>query len=421
MQLLRYLKGRTAAYALAHAAKTLFWASSDVYFAFYLTEVCGISAASMGLIMAASYLANAVLDWRLGHSLAARVRSARGAGQLQLFGAALSSATLLLFGLSALSTVDWRLSSALAALLAFRASYALYDLPQNALLALAAKDERERSRMAAARLAVSGIARVTLTALFVPLFVRRGIDMQITSFLVLAALMGVIGVCSAGLLARTLRRDTVVASGESRPYSPRQGKGLYIAMLVLSLGTTVFSQLEPYLAAWVLTSRWTAAALLTAVALGTSLSQPLWLALVRRSSQRTAAIAALCVSALSACLFPPIASVGGPFLAVIGLSYGAGVGGLFFALWSAVARLATRDHAQRGATATLGSFAACAKVGQAAALGLTGLYLQRLHALEPMASAVSIALMMAIAVLAALGAVTVLGLTATRLLRAQSS
>lgn len=109
----------------------------------------------MGLLMAGSYLANSVVDWWLGRRLMKRIRSARGAGRLQLFGFVLSSGALLSFGLAALAPPGSRLAAALVALLTFRLSYALYDLPQNALLALAGRDERERSRMTAARLALA--------------------------------------------------------------------------------------------------------------------------------------------------------------------------------------------------------------------------------------------------------------------------
>ena len=56
MRLADCWRGSELPYALAHASKTLFWTASDIYFAFYLTQVCGLSPWTMGFVLAASYL-----------------------------------------------------------------------------------------------------------------------------------------------------------------------------------------------------------------------------------------------------------------------------------------------------------------------------------------------------------------------------
>ena len=162
MRLADCWRGSELPYALAHASKTLFWTASDIYFAFYLTQVCGLSPWTMGLVLAASYLVNAAADLILGRRFSATVRSAEQAAQMQASGAALCSITLVLFGLSALVSSGARLAACLLALMAFRLSYSLYDIPQNSLLALAGRDDRMRARLAATRLFISGIARPPL-------------------------------------------------------------------------------------------------------------------------------------------------------------------------------------------------------------------------------------------------------------------
>lgn len=415
MRLLRIWRERITAYALAHASKTLFWAASDIYFAFYLTEVCGIAASRMGLLMAGSYGLNALADWWLGRRLAASVRSAHAAARLQLVGALLCSGTLFLFGLTALVSPDQRLPAALLALMAFRLSYSLYDIPQNALLALAGRDAREQARMAAARLAVSGIARVTLTASFVPLFVQRSTEAQIGGFLVLVSIMALLGVAGAGLLACRLRDDDGLLEEASEA---RTGNGtatvLHLMMMTLSLGTTIFTQLEPYLAAWILGSRWEGVALLTAVALGTSLTQPLWLAAARHLPRHVAAISALLLAAASCAAFPFLILDGGMAVPVIGIGYGAGTGGLFFMLWTAIAARAASMHDRRGVTATLGAFAASAKIGQASAILAVGFYLQQWRAVDAHPSGPILVATMAAAVLFSLLLLILLALLRVR-------
>lgn len=378
MRLADCWRGSELPYALAHASKTLFWTSSDIYFAFYLTQVCGLSPWTMGLVLAASYVVNAAADLILGKRFAATVRSAAQAAHLQATGAASCSFTLILFGLSALVSTDVRLAACLLALIAFRLSYSLYDIPQNSLLALAGRDDRIRARLAATRLFISGIARILLTASFVPLFVRRSTEAQIEAFLLLVGLMAFLSLASAFALRRKLKGEaSAVAFLEAGPTARRPATTLHLMMMALSFGTTIFTQLEPYLAAFILPSRWDGAALLTSVALGTSISQFAWMVAIRRVGRRRVAITALLLTSASVALFFGVALRGGLPMILAGLSYGTSVGGLFLLLWTGVARHAAQSHDTYGVTATMGAFAGSAKVGQSVAMVVVGLSLQQ--------------------------------------------
>jgi Na+/melibiose symporter-like transporter len=371
-----------ARYAAAHAGKTLFWAASDIYFGFYLTEVCGIAPSVMGVLLAASYLINAASDWILGRRLARSVRTARGAGLLQFVGAALCSATLLLFGCVALVTPDARILTCIVALVIFRVAYSLYDIPQNSLLALAGGDDRDRGRLTAARILFGGLARIALSAAFVPLFVRQSITAQIDAFLILSGITAALGMATAAMLARRLDRDDPIAAVVGRPLQPRRHRpraALHWVMLILSAGTTIFSQLEPYLAAYAIQSRIQAGAMLIAVAAGSSLSQPLWMILADRYGRWRGGAAALTVAAIGALLFPFLVLRGLVPAIISGTLYGIGVGGMFFLLWTGIARQAAHDHGVVGATATLGAFSGFAKLGQASAILAVGLYLDHVR------------------------------------------
>lgn len=377
MRLADCWRGSELPYALAHASKTLFWTASDIYFAFYLTQVCGLSPWTMGLLLAASYLVNAAADLFLGRRFAATVRSAEQAAQLQASGAALCSITLILFGMSALVSPDARLAACLLALMAFRLSYSLYDIPQNSLLALAGRDDRMRARLAATRLFISGIARIILTASFVPLFVRRSTEAQIEAFLLLVCLMAFLSLVSAFALRTKLKgAASAIAFDDAGPAARRPATILHLMMMALSFGTTIFTQLEPYLAAFILPSWWDGAALLTSVAFGTSISQFAWMAAIRRAGRRRVAIIALLLTGGSVALFFCVALNGGLPMILAGLSYGISVGGLFFLLWTGIAHHAARSHETNGVTATMGAFAGSAKVGQSAAMLVVGLSLQ---------------------------------------------
>ncbi|PHQ63892.1 MAG: hypothetical protein COC10_03775 [Sphingobium sp.] len=378
MRLADCWRGSELPYALAHASKTLFWTASDIYFAFYLTQVCGLSPWTMGLVLAASYLVNAAADLILGRRFSATVRSAEQAAQMQASGAALCSITLVLFGLSALVSSGARLAACLLALMAFRLSYSLYDIPQNSLLALAGRDDRMRARLAATRLFISGIARIILTASFVPLFVRRSTEAQIEAFLLLVCLMAFLSLVSAFALRTKLKGAvSAIAFDDASPAERKPATTLHLMMMALSFGTTIFTQLEPYLAAFILPSRWDGAALLTSVAFGTSISPFAWMAAIRRAGRRSVAITALLLTGGSVALFFSATLNGGLPMILAGLSYGISVGGLFFLLWTGIAHHAARSHDAYGATATMGAFAGSAKVGQSVAMIMVGLSLQR--------------------------------------------
>ncbi len=394
-----------APYAAAHAGKTLFWTASDINFGFYLTEVCGFSASVMGLLLAGSYVVNAASDWILGRRLARSVRTARGAGLLQFWGAALCSATLVLFGCIALVAPDARIFTSILALLTFRIAYSLYDIPQNSLLALAGGDDRGRGRLTAVRILTGGLARIALSAAFVPLFVRQTTSEQIHAFLILTGIMALLGMASAAMLAIRLGggiKMAVAVKVASPTKTPKTSTALHWMMLILSAGTTIFSQLEPYLAAFAIQSPLQAGAMLTAVAAGTSLSQPIWMALDHRLGRMRTAAAALIAAGIGAILFPFLVLRGLISTILVGTLYGTGVGGLFFLLWTGIARQASLNHGTFGATATLGAFSGSAKLGQAGAILVVGFYLEQARAGARALPGSSLLPLMAIAALVAL-------------------
>lgn len=52
----------TGVYGSAHLGKSLFWYASELLFAFYLTELVGLPASRMGLVLAIGLLVSAAID-----------------------------------------------------------------------------------------------------------------------------------------------------------------------------------------------------------------------------------------------------------------------------------------------------------------------------------------------------------------------
>ena len=162
----RFSRGFAVAYGIAHAGKSLFWHASELLFAYYLTEACGLPPREMGLIVGASLALSALADLVAGLTLRHRVRSVISAGKAQLQGAVLSGAAFAAFGLSSfVPQGSTRLAFACCTLVAFRLTYALLDNPQNALLSLATSDDTQGARLTSVRyviyrdLPVCGFAR----------------------------------------------------------------------------------------------------------------------------------------------------------------------------------------------------------------------------------------------------------------------
>jgi Na+/melibiose symporter-like transporter len=355
-------------YGFAHGGKTLFWTVSDLYFAFFMTEVCGLPPLHTGMVVGGSLLFAAVADLALVRLLTTSL-AGRDPIRLQLVGALASAGALMLFAAIAFLPLPFRLAGAILTLLGFRATYALVDVPQNALLSLAAADDLERRRLTMSRNVAGGAARVLLAFAFVPIMARQAPAESASSFLSLVIALSVLMITGASLLTRSVGTRRQRAGSPIRDRRPLEGVWTLTAMMgVMTLATTVFGQLEPYLASYGMGGRLSATAFMGLVAVGGAVSQPGWL----KASSRLKASALLGVSMAvmlagsSALILLDRTSLPGAL--VIALLYGTGSGGVLFTLWSGIAGRASEGNA----LAVLGRFTAFAKTAQGIAVLLVG-------------------------------------------------
>lgn len=362
------------AYGFAHGGKTLFWTASDLYFTFYMTEVCAVSPAATGFVIGCSFLFAALADLTFARALAGATGKYAHPAQMQAIGAFASAAALLLFAGVAFAPTSMRLGASILALFGFRAAYALLDVPQNALLALAAGTEPERAKLTAVRNVTGATARTLLALAFVPVMTGHASTIAGIAFLSLVLLLSSLTIVSALVLARVAGQCRAAATTPDPAPGLASAVRLLLAMMfVQTIATTAFMQIEPYLAAYGIADRLSAGIFMGAIALGSAVSQPLWL---RRSV--TARSGMLLGQALGVMVI-------GSFLLVIlprdtllgsgsaGLVYGIGSGGVLFALWTSVARNAARGSA----VSVIGRFTAFAKLGQGIAVIGTGMLLDQ--------------------------------------------
>lgn len=350
----------TAAYGLAHYGKSLFWQSGEILFAFFLTEVGGLPARDMGFVLAASLLVSAAGDVALGASFRRVLAAMDRACRVQLAGAAASSIALLLLFASHWVPGPGRLAFALSVSVLFRLAYAFYDLPQNAMLSTATANDAARTRVSAIRLFGSGAATLTVALLIAPLLLGKDAGDRSLRFCLMAVGFGVVSVSSAWLLTRAMKTIAARTAPDAAAAPPPPGDArLLLAavwplvglMFVVSLATPVFSKIEPYFAAFVLRDPVTGSGVMSAVALGSTLSQPLWVALLRGRSRAASIAVAAGALMLSSAAFYLLAPGGGIAAIACGAAFGASNGAVTMTLWAAFADTVARrapDQASLG-------------------------------------------------------------------------
>lgn len=352
-------------YGAAHGGKTLLWAASDLYFTFFMTEICGVAPLYAGLTIGCSLLFAGLADLVLVRWVS-DFRSATGSARLQAWGAFASAGALLLFASIAFLPPTIRLGAGIVTLFGFRAAYALLDVPQNALLALAPSNDEQRRRLTAVRNGAGAIARTMLAIAFVPVMAGTRPD---TSFLLLVVILVTMALGGAVMLAR-ITPERPLQMVRTVPGPARAHDMLYLTamMAVLTIVTTIFGQVEPYLAMYGMGGGLSAGAFLGTVAAGTVLSQTVWLRASVGAGPRSLLGWALAMMIVGSGLLIPaqrgVLAVG----AAAALLYGIGAGGVLFVLWSGIAQSGARGNA----LATIGRFTAIAKSAQGCAIIAVG-------------------------------------------------
>ncbi|MDE8650701.1 MFS transporter [Novosphingobium sp. H3SJ31-1] len=334
------------AYGFAHLGKSLFWYASELLFAYFLTELAGLSIHHMGIVLATGFLVSAAVDLIVGRWLERRLTTAASASRIQLVGAVLCSASLIAVFVGAWMPVELRFGYALAAGIAFRLGYAAYDIPQNALMALATADAHGRLRVASTRIWFSGMATLIVAAAIGPLIASRDQPEAVVFLVGLTVLFATVAIGSAWLLAQLLHGQ--------EPALPEAGAALarghpsvdfwllLLVMVATSVFTPVFGKLEPYFATYTLRSAWWGGVVIILTAAGIVAGQPIWLHLCARVSGGVVMLfnALLQIAALTAFWLIgsafPAASAAAAFL------FGLGNGGVGMVQWAAFSETVAR-------------------------------------------------------------------------------
>ena len=339
-------RGLTRAYAGAHFGKSLFWYASEILFAYFLTEVGHIPVRYMGLILAIGYFSGTAADLVLGLLLRRRLSHVMAACRLQCLGAVLSALTLVLLFLCSYVPPAWSAPYALLTGITFRIAYALYDLPQNALLSLATKDADSRSRVSSLRIFFSGTASFLIASAIAPLLTFRLTTGQPARFLLLVLGLSLAAIASAFILLRFMRKagpfPAVPPMQLARPTlwlllrAMPPGVWILVAMIVLiSGGCAMFLKLEPYYIAYVLKSPAWGRSIAMMASLGAILSQFLWRYLLLQPGKSRVDCLLLATAGLLVSITGFWLGTDWPLIMACALGFGIFSGGCGTVLWAA--------------------------------------------------------------------------------------
>lgn len=386
-------------YLGAHFAKSQLWHASCLLFAFFLTESCGVAPGTMGWLLGGALVVNGLMDLAVGWRFNGRIADARRAGRLQAMAAPGIALCFLLFTLTPLLPAGWRLCWVAATLVGLRALYPLLDVAQNALVAMMTADPLVQRRLLAARNVASSLAALAIAAIAAPLLIA---GQEPWGYMLWSGGTGGLLWLTAARLNRGLAdtRDREPQSegiGTSQARAPRRFVAVLAALVVMMIASTIFRTMEPYFAAFASHRL----AMLVWSSIGAILSQPIWLAVIRRRGIARAltgmAVAMLCAGGLL--VGPMRISQGGGV--AIGLLHGAGSSGLWLVLWSIMTQAAAPGRALR----YVGSFTCVSKLSQAAGMVLVGQILSASPYADTLADPASLPARAMVAALAVMAAV----------------
>lgn len=322
-------------YLLAHAGKSLLWHSSGLLFAFFLTETCGLTPRSMGLVLALSLFVNAAADLMIGADLHRHPPTWNALVRGQSIAAGIAALFFVLFCSTPCLPEPIRLAAALATLTGFRLAFAWMDVRQNALVTMLARRPDQRIRLLATRNVLAGGASLMVGMMGTALLLKG--PSGALPHLLWATLVAAAVVLGARGLARLPWSD-VASSEPAEPQAagaraPLPGAIILLVTAAAAAGSTLFRATEPYAAAYA----GMGISILAWSAVGAVLSQPVWTFAARRLPAPALPLLAAGCELISAFAL----GMHGIRVALIGLGFGVGSGGVWLMVWAAALRTTT--------------------------------------------------------------------------------
>ena len=300
-----------SAYSGAHYGKSLFWYMTELLFGFYLAEIYELRPGTIGGLLAAFLLWDAISDPLLGLVFARYRVSTRALLNAQLAGACLSAVTFwLVFWKPPLNETGLTIYALLVGL-AFRTAYTVFDVPQNTLLPRIATNRNERLMLSSLRTGCSAVASLTVSLASAVILLKKDTAEQANGFAFAAALFVCVTLGTTFILSRIASSQTDQGPSARQPpthalrliFSDPVLVSIFGAIFFLSTGWPLFGKLVPFFAGYVREAPAATGTLLTAMTLSALLSQPLWILAGRQMGRQTLLFIALATMMSGASIF----------------------------------------------------------------------------------------------------------------------
>lgn len=331
--------GRKIGYGLGDFGFGLFFLTASQFLLFYYTDVLGLSPAVAGWVFGAAVVWDALIDPVMG-AVANRSQSRWGRYRPYLLFAAIPLAAgwatiFLPVGFTGLGLTLF----AIAAHFLFRTLYTVAYMPYLALSAAMTEDSAERSSLAAFRLVFQAMAGVL--AAFATLKLVQTFGGGRVGWFAVAALYASAAAALMLIVFATAREVTFGEGLKARPTFAemirvlRTNRAFWLVcggFLISSVGFVFFNKSLPYWVKYGLGID-NFGPFLGVLAIGITLTIPLWAFVMKRTSKRVGFLAgaALSFAACVALWWAPEAK--GPWMAMVML-LGAGNGGVILSSWA---------------------------------------------------------------------------------------
>lgn len=362
------------AFAVSHLAKNLLWSGEDAFAFYVLVVVLGLDPVLAGATFLAGSAWNAVLDFAWGMLLARRPEIGRWLPVIAAIAAPIACISFALLPLAGTGSIGM----AMTLILVFRTSFALFDVPHNALSAPLAERHGHLQLMRLRSIAAAGGALV-VAAMALPLMLVTMPGLPAVLFVGLAV------VAFIGLLPVPWMLARLWQGAMAGPASPRISDMVRVALCVLPfclaqmVGAGALGAVGKGLLHLKVRTQWVLAAAPLAIGLARLTVIPAWEAIARRwGIGQGLSIAYFCIGAVI--LLLPIAVGVGPLGALTVFAvFGALVGGIALLAWTGFSQLVAHEPAIRGpgdSSLAYGLFTATTKIGLGASACLAGNWLE---------------------------------------------
>ncbi len=372
---------RVVGYASGNFGKAIFLGSIDVTLLFLLTDVIGMPAREVSLLMLIVFLGDLAFD--IGAGVLAAHADRRGIGYSRLIALCVLPCACAFGALYALPLLQAKSFVLIAALLLLlRATYALIDVPHNSLLARVTTDSHARGRASGYRTLFSAAASIVVATVIAPSMNASAGQATPERMAWLGAGAGVL-FCATLLMAAWSSRT----AGELRGPVPRQGASsgwlpkpdrLFGAIAVVAVVTgfaiPMFAKTLLYLCTYVLDDAGFAGRVLLTLALSGVAGATLWITLVRRHDKTTLLAMSHGVAATGIVLFACAGEQRVLLLACAALA-GIGMAGVAMLPWGILADIIDFSefrYRERRETVAFAAILVLLKAGGAAALATIG-------------------------------------------------